>query len=125
MTSFFIVTDTVRKRPSIVYALGVLAERLGGTAAAALVDDDGREADIAITLGANDALKVLKETETTKVVIVSLEHYEREAPMIEAFASRFPERIRVAHPVPIKDEEQDVVEVLKNLYETIQKEVAV
>lgn len=57
-----------------------------------LVDDEETEADIAITNSVGGALKMVKDSAATVIVIAHFTQAERAA--AEAFAARFPDRVR-------------------------------
>ena len=69
----------------------VKAISFGGTVVDQLVDDNDVEVHIAVTNSVKTALRWIKETEHTTIVVFHLPNEEAEA---VAFASRFPDRVR-------------------------------
>ncbi|MFH1711993.1 MAG: hypothetical protein ABH846_02025 [Patescibacteria group bacterium] len=95
----------------VAMALGKIVELNDAVITQRLVTDDEVEADIAVVNRAEAALRAVKETEHTIIILV---HYGRdeEAPAI-ALASRFPKRIKAAGFVaPAGHQENLVVSLL-------------
>lgn len=98
-----------------VLSKGIVAvmTAFGANEAQALVTSDV-EADIAITDSLADALRMVKETETTTVVLAYF--YKREQAAAEAFAGRYPGRV---HAAPYICAEGEGVELAPRLMQLI------
>lgn len=76
----------------IAMAIKTVATAFGARPVDQLVDADEVEASIAITDSVAGALRMMKESEKTTIVVVHLKRSD--AAEADAFASRFPDRVR-------------------------------
>ena len=97
-----------------VFRLGVF----GATTVESLVTDD-READIALTDSVETALRMTKESEGTRIVLVHLGRQKRAE--AEAFAARYPSRV-TAMPYVGNEGETEIVPYLRALTASLTKE---
>lgn len=112
--SVYIEIDSQYAENPIAMALQQILNVCGGDVWSKPVTDDDREADVAVVNTVNLALKIIKETEATKVVLVYFMKSERE--MAEAFASRYVGRVTpVSYIGDSIDDEQALVPYLLNL----------
>ena len=90
-------------------AIEVVSDTFGAEVVGALVRGDV-EAMVAVTNTVEDALRMVKETETTTIVLASF--YKRDQESAEAFATRYPGRV-IAVPFVAEGDAQLVPTLLK------------
>lgn len=114
-TIFVDVGQTGSPSP-IAMAIKSVASVFGAKPVDQLVDTEDVEADIAITDSVAQALRLMKESEGTTIVVVHLKRSE--GAEADAFASRFPERVRSVNYIGL-DEAGDVTSFVPFLIKLI------
>lgn len=89
----------------IAKAIGTIGTAFGAEEIGELVRGDV-EADIAVTNSLNTALRMVKETERTTIMLASF--YRREQEAAEALAGRYPGRIIAVPYVSIESDEMEL-----------------
>ena len=103
----------------IAKAIGVIGTAFGAEETSELVRGDV-ETDIAVTNSLNTALRMVKETERTTIILASF--YRREQEAAEALAGRYPDRIIAVPYVSIESDEMELgPRLLKLILEKIKE----
>jgi len=119
----FVQFETQNKSNPVAMAISLIAKSAGSVLADQLVDDQGNEADIAVTNKVETTLRLLKETKNTIVFLGYLYSSEFCASKEEAlaFAARFPERVK-AGPFIEATGEENLLTTLMNTIKEMGKE---
>lgn len=110
-TIFFEISSRYETNP-LAMALKQVASAFGAEPVTELIQGD-TEADIAVTNTVEAALRLVKETERTSVVLAYLRREEGEEAV--ALASRFPGRIVAVSYISIREGETEIVPFLQAL----------
>lgn len=99
--------------------IGLLAKSAGALVVDKLVDDQDVEADIAVAITLESALRFLKETEHTIVFIgyLGTTGSYASAQEAQAFAARFPERVKAGPFVEAEGEENLMIMLMRTIAE--------
>lgn len=89
-TVFIQITSSYRDFNPLASAIKKIVELAGGSVVEQLVDGSV-EADVAVTTKVDTALRLMKETERTTIVLAWLNAQDRDACV--SLAARFPQRI--------------------------------
>ena len=107
--------------PDVVARALKAAIEIGGAESVEQLVQGDVEADIVVTNSVRIALRMVKETERTSIVIMHSERQEREE--AEAFASRNPYRVHTAPILGAAEGQMAIVPFLFNLIAEKAKEV--
>lgn len=115
----FVQFKTRSESNPVAMAIGLIAKSVGGTLVDQLVDEQEAEADIAVVNTVEAALRLLKETERTIVLLGYLGNtgYCARKEEALAFASRFPQRVKAGPLVEAAGEENLMIILMRTIAE--------
>ena len=96
-TLFVKILDQQGKKTSVAKAIEQVARAFGAIIVDAAVDEKDIEADIAIVDSVQAALHLMKETESTLIILAPHAIRNGEMAEAEAFASRMKDRVKAVH----------------------------
>ena len=120
MPTVFVQFETGNETNPVAMAIGKIVELPGGMIVDQLVDDQDLEADIAVTNRVETALRILKETENTRVLLgyMGSTGWCASKAEADAFAARFPERVKSCSFIGGKDEGNLVLDIMGAIAQT-------
>ena len=120
-TSVFVQIGSRENNP-IKGAISTLAEASGGVIVSQLVNDQEVEADIAVVDSVERALRAIKETECTIVLLAhSSKMQETES---RAFAARYPTRVKTGSSTESDVDDNFVVTLMASVANKARQEVS-
>ena len=112
--TLFVNFDTQHATNPVAMAIKQVAIAITGVVIVdQLVDAQDVEADVAVFNRVDDALRALKETERTRILIAHFARSERD--VAKAFAARFPERVKAAALVEDEGQPSFVIQLVAEI----------
>ena len=97
-TTVFVQMEESGKKTTVAKAIEQVAHTFGAEIVNQAVDADDVESDIAVVDRVDSALKIIKETEKTAILLAFMPMTDKKRE-VEAFAARFPDRVKAVDMV--------------------------